>query len=149
EKVLGLLVDRLLLAKGIQHVDESSRAILLSAFWKALKDAFENRKRNVEGDYSPDPRAGRFPEWEFSDRKKISQNTPGISLMGLVEEWWSEAKATGRKPSTYESYRNTMAKLVTVLEHDDPNRVAPEDIVRFKDFRIATGASPKTVKDSD
>ena len=34
----------------------------------------------------------------------------------LVEERWKEAKAAGRKPSTYESYRNTMAKLVVVLK---------------------------------
>jgi integrase len=66
-----------------------------------------------------------------------------------VEEWWKEAKAAGRKPSTYESYRNTVAKLVVVLKHDNASSVTPEDIVRFKDVRIESGVSPKTVKDSD
>ena len=67
-----------------------------------------------------------------------------------------EAKATGRKPSTYESYRNTIAGLVTFLGHDRATEVNPEDVVRFKDHRLAsinprTGKpiSGKTVKDSD
>src|SRR6185437_10428157 len=46
-------------------------------------------------------------------------------------------------------YRNTMAKLVDFLRHDDVREITSENIVRFKDFRIANGVSPKTVKDSD
>jgi integrase len=42
-----------------------------------------------------------------------------------------------------------MAKLVAILKHDDASRITPEDIVRFKDVRIESGVSPKTVKDSD
>ena len=49
-----------------------------------------------------------------------------------------------------------MAGLVTFLGHDDAKRVTPEDVVRFKDHRLAsinprTGKpiSAKTVKDSD
>lgn len=149
EKPLGPLVDRLLLSKGIRHVDEGSRSILLSAFWMALRDAFESRKRNIEGDYSDDPKAKRFPHWEAPKRDLSAPIASGASLTGMVEDWWKEAKAAGRKQSTYESYRNTMAKLVAVLQHDDASRVSFEDIVRFKDFRLVNGASAKTVKDSD
>jgi integrase len=149
EKPLGPLVDRLLLSKGIRRVDEDSRSIVLSAFWKALRDAFASRRKNIEGDYSDDPKAKRFPEWEAPSRSVPAPVASGVSLKGLVEDWWKEAKAAGRKPSTYESYRNTMAKLVAILKHDDASRVTPEDIVRFKDARIESGVSPKTVKDSD
>jgi integrase len=79
-----------------------------------------------------------------------------LTLTGLLNGWWTEAKATGRKPSTYESYSNTTAGLVAFLGHDDAKRVTPEDIVRFKDHRLSsvnprTGKpiSAKTVKDSD
>ncbi|MGY4601157.1 site-specific recombinase XerD [Bradyrhizobium sp. GM22.5] len=51
--------------------------------------------------------------------------------------------------STYESYRNTVAKLVGFLKHDQASRVTPQDIVRYKDHRLQSGASAKTVKDSD
>lgn len=149
EKPLGPLVDRLLLSKGILRVDGDTRAILLSAFWTALRDAFSSRRKNIEGDYSDDPKAKRFPAWEASSRSMPAPSVAGGSLTELVGDWWKEAKAAGRKPSTYESYRNTMAKLVAVLKHDDASRVTPEDIVRFKDVRIESGVSPKTVKDSD
>jgi integrase len=149
EKPLGPLVDRLLVSKGVRCVDNDSRSILLSAFWMALRDAFANRRKNIEGDYSDDAKAKRFPQWEAPRRVVPAPIASGASLTGMVEDWWKEAKAAGRKPSTYESYRNTMAKLVAVLQHDDASRVFFEDIVRFKDFRLVNGASAKTVKDSD
>lgn len=77
-------------------------------------------------------------------------------LMKLFEDWWREAKATGRKPSTYESYKNTMTGFVRFLGHDDAETVAPSDVVAFKDHRLSSinprtkkPISPKTVKDSD
>jgi integrase len=85
-----------------------------------------------------------------------SAAAPIVTLTGILEGWWREAKATGRKPSTHESYRNTVAGLVAFLGHDDAKLVTPEDIVRFKDHRLSsinprTGKpiSAKTVKDSD
>lgn len=78
------------------------------------------------------------------------------SLTGLVKDWWKEASATGRKPSTQESYTNTFALLVRFLGHDDATRVTTEDIIRFKDHRLQTPssrtgkpASARTVKGSD
>jgi Phage integrase, N-terminal SAM-like domain len=71
------------------------------------------------------------------------------ALSGLLAGWWREAQATGRKPSTYESYRNTVTGLTRFLDHNDASRVTPEDVVRFKDHRLANGVSAKTVKDSD
>jgi integrase len=73
----------------------------------------------------------------------------GITLTGILNGWWIEARVTGRKPSTHKSYRNTVAGLAKFLEHDDAKRVTPEDVVRFKDHRLANGISAKTVKDSD
>lgn len=104
EKPLGPLVDRLLPSKGIRRVDEDSRSIVLSAFWKALRDAFASRRKNIEGDYSDDPKAKRFPEWEAPSRGLPAPIASGVSLKGLVEDWWKEAKkGAGRKHSTYES----------------------------------------------
>lgn len=75
--------------------------------------------------------------------------TPKLTLKDLLEGWWTEAKATGRKPSTYESYRHTVEGLQAHLGHDDAGKVTPEDVVSFKDHRLGLGVSPKTVKDSD
>jgi integrase len=154
ERRFGPIVDRLLLARGISRVDVPSRARLLSAFWLALKDAFDLRANRSRGDYSRDPKAERFPEWT-PVRSTISLSKK-VSLIGLVEAWWQEAQATGRKPSTYESYRRTVANLAEFLGHDDATRVTPADVAAFKSYRLSTTnprdgkrVSPRTVKDTD
>lgn len=151
EKALGAVVNRLLLRRGIARVTPATREMLLTAFWQAARDAFENRKRNAEGDYSDDLKALRFPDWTST-----TSATPSVSLKALVEAWWVEARATGRKPSTHESYRNTVSAFTDYLGHDDAGRVTRTDVVGFKNHRLAalnprTGKpiSAKTVKDSD
>jgi integrase len=160
EPILGPLVDRLLLSKGIAEVDPECRPVLLEAFAMALRDASENRQRNAVGDFTPDPKTARFPEWidprEAQRRAASPAAISRVPLKALLEDWWREAKAAGRKPSTYESYRNTIRRFIQFLGHDDGSRVTTEDVIRFKDHRLAsvhprTGKpiSAKTVKDSD
>lgn len=156
EEVLGPIADRLLLEKGIAQLDAPSRRMLLVALAKALRDAFEGRARNAMGDYSEDPTAKRFPEWHppkldrsASPVPPASRSSAKVTLTGLLEDWWAEAQKTGRKQSTYNSYSSTILNLKAYLKHDDALRVTPEDIVAFKDNRLAKGASAKTVKDSD
>ena len=114
EGPLGPLVDRLLLAKGIHSIDAGTRALILTDFRRALLDAVKLRQRQAEGDYSPDPKSERFPEWQAPGAG------PKVSLMGLVEDWWRlEATPANLARSTYESYRNTMRHFATFLGHDD------------------------------
>jgi integrase len=131
------------------------------AFMTALEVEFHAAMRllarRAGRDYRPDKRPERFPEWQPSaPPKEDSAASLTLTLTGILDGWWTEAKATGRKPSTHESYRNTVAGFVAFLGHDDAKRVTPEDVVRFKDHRLAsinprTGKpiSAKTVKDSD
>lgn len=156
-RLVDPLIDRVLVNHGIAGVDEPSREGLRRAFLSALKDAFEVRPKRLDHDFTPDPNAARFPDWQPPEAKEVPASHPtGGSLMGLVEDWWREAKAAGKKPSTYESYRNTMAAFVAYLKHDDAARVRPKDVIGFKDHRLQsvnprTGKpiSAKTVKDSD
>ncbi|MDQ0448136.1 tyrosine-type recombinase/integrase [Methylobacterium aerolatum] len=154
EPLLGPLVDRLLLRRGFASITAETRADLLDAFAMALRDAFASRARNADGDYSPDPKAARFPDWE--PPSPSPEAAPKTSLTGLVDGWWAERKAAGLKPSTHESYRQSMAAFVAFLKHDDASRVTVEDVIAFKDHRLRTinprtgkPISPKTVKDSD
>jgi integrase len=156
---LGPVVDAVLVREGIR-TDAASRARLIEEVRKASDQAAAQLERNAEGDYRPDPAASRFPEWTppkpKEEQPKPVNGAKGVTLTGLMEGWWREAKAVGRSASTHQSYSTTVAKLVTFLGHDDARRVTPEDVVRFKDHRLSevspkTGkpASPKTVKDSD
>ena len=90
------------------------------AFWMALRDAFASRQRNAGGDYSQDPQAASGVAGPGrAAKEKPKRRAAKNSLIALVEDWWKEAKLAGRKQSTYESYRNTMAKLVAFLKHDE------------------------------
>jgi hypothetical protein len=164
---LSPLGDRLLLAEGIDGaaLDAESREMLLDEIAKALRQAFGVREGNARGDYRLDPMAGRFPEEfphgalpdandEGGTRRSRSSSSPPlspvkVSLMGLVEDWWREAKAGGMSLSTYESYRNTARKFGLFLKHDDAGRMSADDVLRFKDWRIAEGVSLWTIKAKD
>lgn len=142
EQVLGPIANRLLLRKGIARLAPISRTMVLNELRKALAEALDVRSRYEAGDYSADPAANRFPEWKAPKHGKVS-------LTGLVEDWWKEAKQAGRQVSTYESYKATFERLRAFLRHDDASTVTQSDIVRFKDHRVAQGVKPKTVSDSD
>ena len=121
----GEAVDRLLRQRGL-HIDQPSRARLLEAISAAARRAGEHLKKNAAGDYSPDPAASRFPEWKPRAAPKDLQPTSGkTSLTGILADWWKEAQATGRKPSTHESYGNTVDGFVafssgTTMQHRSP-----------------------------
>lgn len=140
---------RLILARrGLVNVAPESVELLAREVLRSLKDGFAQGDRETAGDYSPDPKVNRFPALELAS-PAASKPEIAVSLTGLVEDWWKEAKAAGRTISTYESYRNTMARFVAFLKHDDALAVQPSDVVAFKDHRLGEGISPKTVGDSD
>jgi site-specific recombinase XerD len=83
----------------------------------------------------------------------MADSTP---ITGLLEGWWKEAKAAGRKRSTHESYRDTVEGFVAFLGHDDAKRLTAADVIAYKDHRLTTPSaktgrvpSAKTVKDGD
>lgn len=152
DRELGILVDRLLLGHGIASIDPRSRPVVVAEFRKALRQAMDVRRRKAGGDYSPDPKSERFPDWQSPIAHKAG---PAVSLAGLVDSWWQEAKASGLTASTHESYRKAVTTLAAFLKHDDAALVSPDDIVAFKDHLLTainkgTGKplSAKTVKES-
>jgi integrase len=126
------------------------------------------RRADLEGDWSPDATLARFPTSPAtpvteapSAARPVSASplaTPGASkqpLGGLVAGWWAEAGRT-LSPKTYEAYAATVRLLEKSLGHDDGTRVTTDDIIRFKDERLATinartgrPLSGRTVKDGD
>lgn len=152
EPTLGPLVDRLLLAEGVGQEDVPSRRLLLHAFWLALKDAFEVKERNAQGDYTPDPKSERFPEWvppskpaTAEEGNSTTADDAALTLTSLLASWWAEHKAVGLRPSTHDNYRNTVTQLIAFLGRDDARSVTPEDVIAFKDHRLQT-LSPRTGK---
>ncbi|WP_454701520.1 tyrosine-type recombinase/integrase [Agrobacterium burrii] len=155
---LKKIIERLLTDEGFPYVAEETKQTIVEAFRRSLVEGIEAYSKRAGGDYSRDPVGDRFPTWETPRRSKSAKSAMSgeASLTGLVNSWWKEAKALGRSESTYESYGNSFRLLSRFLGHDDALRVAPEDIIRFKDFRLSTPSektgkpvSPKTLKGSD
>ncbi|WP_246685316.1 site-specific integrase [Methylobacterium sp. WL103] len=161
--------DRILARNGLV-VDEWSRTKLARAVGVALQRASLTLGRAAQGeiglDDSPahdstreaDGHVGAAaPSIPTPSRALTQRGGPKpLSLTGLFDAWWQEAKGAGRKPSTHESYDKTVRYLIAFLKHDDATQVTAEDIVAFKDYRLATPSkrtgkvpSAKTVKDSD
>jgi len=138
----GLLSDFVLIRHRI-HLAPDDRRRFLKLVGDASVDASWQLKRNAQGDYSPDPKALRFPPVETVDGVK-----PRQKLTGLFESWWAEAKATGRSQSTHDTYKGAVDRLVKYLGHDDAGRVTEADMLGFKDARIKV-VTPKTLRDGD
>ena len=79
-----------------------------------------------------------------------------MTITGLLEAWWEEAQATAGSRARMRVIGTPPKNLVRFLGHNDAARVAPEDVIAFKDHRLVTPSTrsgrvtkPKTVKDSD
>ncbi len=157
-KAHGPDIDRMLAAYGVPEITPGSRAKLAVAFGKMLLEGLQTNARVAGGDYSPDPNLGKFPQWEAPNEAPKPNHKLGspVSLTGLEEGWWAEAKAAGKSESTHESYGNTFRLFSKFLGHDDARRVTAEDVIRYKDHRLSAinpktkkPVSAKTVKASD
>lgn len=165
ERKLGPLVDRVMVLPGIElpRLAPDSRALVLAEFARALRDAWELRARHSAGDYRPDPNSERFPAWQRpvdasgGEASGAPSSSAKVTLTGLVDDWWKEQERVGKAKSTYVNYRGVFGRLETFLKldktrratADDARRLTPEDVVRFKDHRLAEGMSPRTVNDND
>jgi integrase len=117
----------------------------------ALQRASLRLQRLERGEFEPGEEAGWLGRSENTKPTEsrspkagaASVSTHAVTLTGLVDGWWKESKAAGRKPSTYESYRDAFAYLVRFLEHNDAWKVTTKDVIAFKDHRLST-PSPKT-----
>lgn len=138
-------VDRVL-ARHALVVDAETQVKLETHVRDAMARASLRLKTNAEGDYSEDKDALRYPRLDIGRPDKSPQKATGQTLTGLVEDWWTEAKAARRSRKTYQSYESTVRHFVKMLGHDVAGDVTRSDVVRFKDERLAQGVSPKTVK---
>jgi integrase len=153
ERRFGQEVDNLLTREGIVP-DRESRRNLLRETALATTNAADRLRRYAEGDYRPDPKAGRFPAWESapvkSDRKGKgegngkSNSATDLTLDDLFERWMREAAPS---PSTVTTWRSYMRQLKTFVGHDDPARVTKADIVAWKDSLLAADRVPKGIRD--
>lgn len=140
EQWYGESVDQLLLSEGF-NTDAESRDKLIRAAHEALIQAGEQQLKKAQGDYSPDPKADRFPPIQ---KKKASAN--GVSLTELFELWERDHLAGNGSPRTPGDFRQKIESFRDYLGHEEVNRITPLNVSDYCDFlRHEKGLSAKTV----
>jgi integrase len=141
-KSYDAVVSSLLAQHGVPRVTVASRERLAEALRRLKGEALQQSARYALGDYRPDERLQMFPKWET---QTFQPTVAQVSLKGLLESWWSIAKAAGLAENTYLSYRRAINRLGAFMGHDDAARITHNDMLRFKDHRLTT-PNPHTGK---
>lgn len=143
-EVICPVVDRLCLRVSIAKLDDGSRLMVARELLHAMRDGVALRHRQAAGDYTPDPKAERFPAYADEHLGRTV-----LPFEDLLDGWWREAKIAGRAEGTHEAYKYVVARFKEHLGHNDAARATPDDVVRFKEARLRSGASPATVRSLD
>jgi hypothetical protein len=99
--------------------------------------------KRARGDWSPGATLARFPSLNSKRPRDASDVTQKITTVETVlTAWAAETGTTGKALCDRE---RTASLLTDFLGHHDANRVTADDIVRWKESRLAAGRSTKTV----
>ncbi|MEJ1157333.1 tyrosine-type recombinase/integrase [Prosthecomicrobium sp. N25] len=131
----GKLADWVLYANQL-HISRQCRTNFIVQIDQAVTDAAWRLKRNAAGDYTPDPKADRFPPIEAAK--------PSLTLDELFDRWKAERQPAA---STIATWSSEFRALKAHIGHNDAKRVTRADVIRFKDALIANGRSAKAVLD--
>lgn len=161
EARFGNYADWLLASKAIR-IDSDTRARLLVAVEAAATDAGWRMKRAANGDYSPDPKAHRFPEWSppataaTADASATpplqTQTTNGTrnrcpTWNDVISVWERAHAASGGPEPTRKEWRariEAFAKFAGV----GPAHVTDDHVRQYRDKRL-TRVSAVTVGVTD
>ncbi|NMJ41816.1 hypothetical protein GWK16_11220 [Roseomonas sp. JC162] len=144
--------QRLARQHGIAADADSIRRIARALYGTKLKAA-ETLRRRAEGDYSPDAHVATFPPIVVPEASvaPIPPITPSaerkavpLTSETLLEAWAAEATPSA---ATAKKYRGTFRSLARILGFDDVQRITADDVVRFKEARLAEGKDVGTVAD--
>ncbi|MCJ2044610.1 integrase [Methylobacterium sp. J-078] len=135
---LGFFVDWVL-QKHALAVDRQTRIRLLIEVERASTDAAWALKRAAEGDYTPDPKAARFPA--------VASLVSAASLQVLFSKWEAETKPSAATLGTWRGIWRSFAASVGERS-DDITKITAADVVAFKDAAVARGLTARTINES-
>lgn len=141
EQRFGKIADAFLGARGIV-TDTESRWKLIDMASRDLTVMALRLARNAEGDFTPDEYPKRFPKFEDGPAQQRS-------LTALAEAWHKAALDRGVLRRDADRIKRRFEVLIKFLGHDDASRVTKQDIIRWKDQRLADKRSVKLINDTD
>ena len=149
EQWFGPEADRILQEEGLS-TDDFSRGRLNRALHDVWLQWSAYQLKRSKGDYSPDPKADRFPlpfepEGALQANPKASQ---GVTITSLFELWERDHLANGKPQKTVDDFNQKITALKTFLGHDDALLVTGENIADWCDhLRHEKELAAKTVRD--
>jgi integrase len=145
EKWYGAEADRLLLERGIV-TDEISRKRLLDELYRSMKQWAEQQLKRAEGDYSPDPKANRFPALQGNPKAAPKVDPADPTIRSLFKLWERDHLANGKSSRTVGDFRQKVESLINFLGHDDARKVTSENVADWcDDLRHEKGVGARTV----
>ena len=124
----GLLASWVLARHGLE-VTPNSRLRLLQQVAEAALVAGWAMKRAAQGDYTPDPKANRFPP--VSAQPAAS----GLTFEALFEHWRTETKPS---LSTLATWKPVIVSLRAHVQDEGVSRLTARDLTSWKD-KLASG----------
>jgi integrase len=148
DRWVGPSVDEILAEQGLV-VDEASRARLIEAVDQAFVQAAAHLKRNAQGDYRPDPDAGRFPEWQPASPIPASTRKERITVEDLFERWASY-NADKKAPNTIKRYRGSFRSLIQFAKDREIRSLTGDDLYAWAQHREKVeGITAKAINKND
>lgn len=143
EARFGGITDTFLARRGT-ITDAESRLKLIERASLDLMEGAMKLGRSPDGEYTPDDCKRRRPNIRVKSANGLDR-----SLTGLAEAWHKAALDRDVRKRDADEIASRFKKLIPFLQHDDAGRVTRQDIVRWKDKRLAEDISVKTINDSD
>lgn len=142
EQWYGATVDELLLSEECK-TDPESRERLIRHTHDALIQAAEQQLKKAQGDYSPDPKAERFPPLRSREKESRAKAT---TLTDLFKLWERDHLADKGAAGTPGDFLQKVESFKDYLGHEEVNRITPLNVSEYCDFlRHDKGLSAKTV----
>jgi integrase len=132
-------------------VDAGELWRLSIAAGKAGLMANESLMRAAEGDFSPHPDVGRFPEWR---QVEPTLNVPRRALV-VEDHWDAYAKEHRLDDSTIKSWKPMLRKLTNFLNRDRKGAqktgniagMTQDQVIEWKNHLLASGLDARTVRE--
>ncbi|RZN25991.1 integrase, partial [Bradyrhizobium sp. Leo121] len=100
--------------------------------------ADQHLMRNANRDYTPDPKASRFPEWQDHAKPQVS------SMVAAFKAYAKEAELGAR---TVKKWGPIIDRLVVHVGRDDLSAVTRALLIDWKDQLRAEGLTPRSIRD--
>lgn len=127
-------VDERLARSGLK-VDEDTHHRLLVATNRALKQAAALYMRQMDGDWTPDPKADRFPSLRLPEPDKpVMPQKPAVE----VEDFWEKVSA-GYSAGTQKRWRAILNRLLASAAITDLSLVTESHVEAWRDAALVSG----------